>query len=468
MPPKDSARENWSSLDGEGRICAVANTAVQGPAIMTRYLYDAEGNRVAKGSINAWSCDTTSNGFSASTVYVLGPGGEQMTEMTNNSGTWQWAHTNVFASGLSASYDADPSGQTEGWMYFQLSDWLGTRRQQTDYAGNPCLNFTSLPYGDALTPIPVPCLNPSDDATEHHFTGKERDTESGNDYFDARYYGSSMGRFMSPDPSGLLAQHPENPQSWNLYVYALNNPLINLDPTGLDCVYANDAGNGVESIDHNSNSGECGSNGGSWVPGYANESWAKFNDTTQMFQVGSINISGAGNSNTATVDYTTFAAGAQTQWNGDESSCTGGCSGFASANANWLAGQLAGNSTSGGLGGYIQFLANQTQPLTGGTFSQILYGPLDFSSDHWAGPGGFGPPGGQGDWAASMHDYNFSTNGPITIGNYFNPTLSPATSKALIQSNSNLIRNAGGVQGAKMGMFFGVVNAFQWYANSWK
>jgi RHS repeat-associated protein len=31
------------------------------------------------------------------------------------------------------------------------------------------------------------------------FTGKERDTESGNDYFGARYYASSMGRFMSPD-----------------------------------------------------------------------------------------------------------------------------------------------------------------------------------------------------------------------------------------------------------------------------
>jgi len=32
-----------------------------------------------------------------------------------------------------------------------------------------------------------------------HFTGKERDTESGNDYFEARYYSSAMGRFMSPD-----------------------------------------------------------------------------------------------------------------------------------------------------------------------------------------------------------------------------------------------------------------------------
>ena len=110
----------------------------------------------------------------------------------------------------------------------------------------------------------------------------------------------------------------------------------------------------------------------------------------------------------------------------------------------------------------------ETQPLTGGTFSQILYGPLDFSSDHWAGPGGFGPPGGQGDWAASMHDYNFSTNGPIKIGITSIRLYRLLRSKALIQSNSNLIRNAGGVQGAKMGMFFGVVNAFQWYANSWK
>jgi RHS repeat-associated protein len=61
-------------------------------------------------------------------------------------------------------------------------------------------------------------------------TGKERDTESGNDYFGARYYGSSMGRMLSPD-SGV-DQHPENPQSWNLYSYGLNNPLMYTDPSG--------------------------------------------------------------------------------------------------------------------------------------------------------------------------------------------------------------------------------------------
>jgi RHS repeat-associated protein len=64
-----------------------------------------------------------------------------------------------------------------------------------------------------------------------HFTGKERDTESGNDYFGARYYASSMGRFMSPDPMG---GHLEDPQTLNRYVYVRNNPLSLTDPTGLD------------------------------------------------------------------------------------------------------------------------------------------------------------------------------------------------------------------------------------------
>jgi RHS repeat-associated protein len=63
-------------------------------------------------------------------------------------------------------------------------------------------------------------------------TGKERDAESGNDYFGARYYASSMGRFMSPDPL-LNSGRPENPQTWNRYAYSRNNPLTNIDPTGL-------------------------------------------------------------------------------------------------------------------------------------------------------------------------------------------------------------------------------------------
>lgn len=65
------------------------------------------------------------------------------------------------------------------------------------------------------------------------FTGKERDAESGNDYFGARYYGSSTGRWLSPDPSGQYFANPENPQTWDLYAYVANSPLINVDPFGL-------------------------------------------------------------------------------------------------------------------------------------------------------------------------------------------------------------------------------------------
>ena len=78
-----------------------------------------------------------------------------------------------------------------------------------------------------------------------HSTGKERDTESGNDYFGARYYGSSMGRFLSAD-SGE-DQDVEDPQSWNLYPYVRNNPLTNTDPDGHDCVVQTAGGPPFES-----------------------------------------------------------------------------------------------------------------------------------------------------------------------------------------------------------------------------
>ena len=68
------------------------------------------------------------------------------------------------------------------------------------------------------------------------FTGKERDSESGLDMFGARYYGSSLGRFMTPDwaakPVTVPYAHFGNPQSLNLYSYVVNNPTTTADPDG--------------------------------------------------------------------------------------------------------------------------------------------------------------------------------------------------------------------------------------------
>lgn len=65
-------------------------------------------------------------------------------------------------------------------------------------------------------------------------TGKERDQESGLDYFGARYYGSALGRFTSPDPAKIDLRHLTNPQKWNKYAYTINNPLRYFDPDGFE------------------------------------------------------------------------------------------------------------------------------------------------------------------------------------------------------------------------------------------
>jgi len=66
------------------------------------------------------------------------------------------------------------------------------------------------------------------------FSGKERDTETGLDYFGARYYASNMGRFTSSDPKMISSQRLYDPQQWNRYSYTRNNPLIYIDPDGME------------------------------------------------------------------------------------------------------------------------------------------------------------------------------------------------------------------------------------------
>jgi len=67
---------------------------------------------------------------------------------------------------------------------------------------------------------------------EGQFTGKERDAETGLDFFGARYMSAAQGRFTTADPSNLSVDF-FYPQSWNRYAHALNNPLAVVDRNGL-------------------------------------------------------------------------------------------------------------------------------------------------------------------------------------------------------------------------------------------
>jgi len=69
------------------------------------------------------------------------------------------------------------------------------------------------------------------------------------DFFGARYMSAAEGRFTSPDPISGTVLHILNPQRWNMYAYALNNPLTYTDPDGRDAI-AVKFGNGAHGFGH--------------------------------------------------------------------------------------------------------------------------------------------------------------------------------------------------------------------------
>jgi RHS repeat-associated protein len=91
-----------------------------------------------------------------------------------------------------------------------------------------------IPFGEEMIGVAGRgALWGASDAADRKFTGKERDQETGLDYFGARYYGSALGRFTSPDPFTVTAARVADPQQLNLYAYGRNNPLKYVDPTGM-------------------------------------------------------------------------------------------------------------------------------------------------------------------------------------------------------------------------------------------
>ena len=194
--------KNQYLYDAEGRSARWSITMAATPATCTTRRATAS----PKARSTSLSCDVTSNGFPQTAGYVVGPRGEQLTEV---DGSGNWVHTNVYAGGkLIGTYDGNVSAPT---LHFYFDDPLGTRRAQTDASGNLEAVYQSLPFGDGYA------MSGNDDPTENHYTGKERDTESGNDDFGARYYNSATGRWLSPDWSAGVQPVPyaslSNPQS---------------------------------------------------------------------------------------------------------------------------------------------------------------------------------------------------------------------------------------------------------------
>ncbi|HXM09215.1 MAG TPA: RHS repeat-associated core domain-containing protein, partial [Terriglobales bacterium] len=173
------------------------------------YVYDGDGQRVEKCSNS--SC-------TAGTMYWRMTGGDTLSE---SSLTGSITEEYIFLNGKRIAR-RDNSG---GAVHYYFADHLGSADVITDNLGNIEKESDYYPYGGEI-------VITGSDINNYKFTGKERDAESGLDNFGARYNASAMGRFMTPDPL-LNSGHPGNPQTWNRYSYALNNPLKIKDPTGL-------------------------------------------------------------------------------------------------------------------------------------------------------------------------------------------------------------------------------------------
>ena len=124
---------------------------------------------------------------------------------------------------------------------YLIPDHLGSSRLAINGQGQVVRRYDFLPFGEELKaglggrgadyePSTYTYPTTPDDVTRK-FTGKDRDWETGLDFFGARYMSSAQGRFTSPD-SLFADQRPGFPESWNLYSYVRNNALVSVDRDG--------------------------------------------------------------------------------------------------------------------------------------------------------------------------------------------------------------------------------------------
>jgi len=277
----DSVGNRWDTSYGPGtpvvevpQGTTSSSPYTSGTNQLSAWYYDPAGNLLAipssGGSVTRASCVPSSVPSGAMRRTACYDAENRMYSETPASGTTSTYGYDgdgrrikkTVGTGTPIIYVYDPQGNlaqeygtpvTTG-TDFLTADHLGsTRLVTTDGAlAGVCHDFK--PFGEEL---PKACTTYSSDTTIM-FTGKERDAENqGLDFFGARYMSSWQGRFTSVDPISGTVLHLLNPQRWNMYAYAVNNPLAYTDPDGRDAIavkfgnLAHDLGHaGVASVHH--------------------------------------------------------------------------------------------------------------------------------------------------------------------------------------------------------------------------
>ena len=118
------------------------------------------------------------------------------------------------------------NSQSEGKTAFVHKDMQNTTHMVTGPSGSLIQDQTFYPWGQSWHSLGT--------WYQQQFAGLDYFDPASSVYFSlSRNYNPTPGRWMSPDPAGLKAVKLADPQTWNMYAYARNNPATLTDPTGL-------------------------------------------------------------------------------------------------------------------------------------------------------------------------------------------------------------------------------------------
>ncbi len=242
--------DQWANMSAIGVLSSAYNGCTQDSLSVTPtannqlsatgYSYDASGNMLTDGS-NTYVFNAESEITSGGGITYKYDGDGNRIEKSNGKIFWYGAGTEIidesdFSGNITSEYVFFGGKRiarrvpSSGNIYYYEEDMLGSSRTVTQ-AGqtSPCYDSDFRPFGSELSILNT-CLQ------DYKFEGKERDTETGNDDFGARYYRSNLGRWLSADWSSVPAPVPyanlANPQTLNLYAMVSDNPETFADLDG--------------------------------------------------------------------------------------------------------------------------------------------------------------------------------------------------------------------------------------------
>ena len=201
------------NMVSDGERCYTYNDANQvskvkkcsSDQLIAEYLYDYTGKRIVKKEYE--------NGILKQTIYSPDKSFETKKLQDNSTQNTSYYFAN---DEIVARKNPDSS------KVFYHNDYLTSTNVLTEGSGSGSLveETTYYPYGD---------IRSGGTKSKYLYTGQEKDTDTGLNYYGARYYNSHIRRFTQPD---LTLPDPYDPQQLNRYAYVRNNPLKYVDPSG--------------------------------------------------------------------------------------------------------------------------------------------------------------------------------------------------------------------------------------------